>query len=232
MSAGKGPASSARILLVEDEFDIRRALEARLTHWGFSVIAVETAEAAREAFLKGAPDLCLLDVRLPGEDGVSVCRWLRKEQGFRGPIIFLTARDETADKVLGLETGADDYVTKPYDFRELVARIRAQLRSGVGAEKVLEKGPIRIDHADGSVQAGGRVRKLTRTEQELLTLLIRASPNVLTRKELLQLVWGYSDEGLPSTRTVDMHVSRLRDKLGEAGKCLKTVPGVGYRFQA
>ena len=146
-------------------------------------------------------------------------------------MIFLTARDTTSDKVLGLETGADDYITKPYNFHELVARIRAQLRPRTPGAAI-EAGPLRLDPEDGrAAWAGEAIPELTHTEFELLALLVRAAPRALSRREILSQVWGYAAESAPNTRTVDMHVSRLREKLGPGRDCLQSVPGIGYRFR-
>jgi DNA-binding response OmpR family regulator len=220
------------ILVVEDEYDIRNALEARLAHSGFRVVAVEDAEDARLHVSKTPPDLCLLDINLPGEDGLSLCRWLRNKAGFHGPVIFLTARDSVADKVLGLETGGDDYICKPFDFNELLARVRAQMRPRAAASSpVVETSTIVLDTGQREAKAGGKTFKLTFTEFELLSLLVRAAPRPISKKELLSRVWGYVESSSPDTRTVEMHVSRLRKKLGRTGKQICSAPGVGYFFR-
>lgn len=229
----KKSLESSRILVLEDDADIRRSLQLRLAKEGFAVQGAETVAEARGLALRSPFELYLLDISLPDEDGLSFCRWLRRS-GWTGPVIFLTARDTVADKILGLETGGDDYLCKPYDFGELAARVRAQLRRaapGVPASP-LHAGPVTLDPARKTVTVDGKPAPgFTDTEFELLALLVRASGKALARGEILRSLWGYAGASVPDTRTVDMHVSRIRFKLGRAGVSVKSVPGVGYRFQ-
>jgi len=220
------------ILLVEDERSIREPLAEALRSEGFETSVAGTAAEALE--LAGqAPDLILLDVMLPDGSGFEVCRELRASS--RVPIIMLTARGEEADRVVGLELGADDYVVKPFSAREVVARIRAVLRRTAapeaGGDGPLEIGGLRLDPARHEVTRDGESLELSRKEFELLHLLMRNAGSVVTRDRLIDEVWDPNWFG--STKTLDVHVSGIRRKLGDdptQPRYLHTVRGVGFRF--
>jgi two-component system, OmpR family, response regulator RegX3 len=222
------------ILLVEDEISITEPLAEALRSEGFETQVAGTVAEALE-LARGAPDLVLLDVMLPDGSGFDVCRELR--QSSRVPIIMLTARGEEADRVVGLELGADDYVVKPFSAREVVARIRAVLRR-VGETAPADDGPIeigelRIDSSRREVMHRGEVLELSRKEFDLLELLMRSAGSVVTRERLIEEVWDTNWFG--STKTLDVHVSGIRRKLGDdpsQPRYLHTVRGVGFRFAA
>ena len=217
------------ILLIEDERAISEPLTAALTREGFDPILAETAATGLELFARREPDLVLLDVMLPDGDGRDVLRRIREAS--RTPVILLTARGEELDRVLGLELGADDYVTKPFSPKELVARAAAVLRRAARpkpATAILEYGPVTIDLGRHEVTAGGRDVRLTAKEFLLLQYLIEHRGRVLSRDLLLTDVWGYQYTG--GTRTVDVHVRRLREKLPALGEALVTVKQFGYKL--
>jgi phosphate regulon transcriptional regulator PhoB len=223
-----------RVLIVEDEPDIRDLLVFHLEREGFQVTkctsGVEAVRAARAA----PPDLVLLDIMLPEMDGLEVCRRLRRDPVTQGlPIVMLTARGDELDRVLGLELGADDYVVKPFSPRELMARIRAVLRRTRPAPGAapLRVGRLTIDPAAYTVTVDGAAVSLTRKEFDLLRALVEARGRVLSREYLLDHVWGYTAAGEIESRTVDVHVRRLRLKLGPEGRRIATVTGVGYRLE-
>jgi DNA-binding response OmpR family regulator len=223
------------ILLIEDERAISEPLTAALGREGFDVILAETAEAGMELFERRTPDLVLLDVMLPDGDGRDLLRRMRETS--RTPVILLTARGDELDRVLGLELGADDYVTKPFSAAELVARMRAVLRRSeheptAGADPVLEAGDVRIDLDTHVATQGGEPLDLTVKEFELLRVLLERSGKVVRRNELVHEVWDPAWFG--STKTLDVHVSALRKKLGDdpaAPRYIHTVRGVGFRFE-
>ncbi len=223
-----------RILLIEDDSDIALLLKRNLEKEASFAVAVERdGAAALAAALRQPPDLVLLDLNLPGMDGLEVCRKLRSDPATaKVPILMLTARIEEGDRVRGLDLGADDYITKPFSMREVVARVRAVLRRLDRAEEeVLLDEPIQVDVPGRRVMVEGREVDLTRREFDLLAHLVRSRGRVLTRERLLETVWGYAYPG--ETRTVDVHVRRLRKKLGERlGERIETVVGVGYRYRA
>lgn len=220
------------ILVVEDEPKIREIVRAYLRRDGFSVEEAGDGEEALRKARETNPKLVILDLMLPGVDGWEVCRQIRKTSDV--PIIMLTARGEEADRVAGLELGADDYVPKPFSPRELVARVKAVLRRtrpDRERERVLQYGNLVIDLASRSVLCRGREVPLTPREFDLLWFLAKSPGRVFTRESLLQQVWGY--EYLGDTRTVDTHVKNLREKLGPVeGQFIRTVWGVGYKFEA
>jgi two-component system phosphate regulon response regulator PhoB len=228
------PRMTPRILVVEDENDIAELLRHVFTREGFQVGVARDGLTALEALRREPPDLVVLDWMLPELSGIDVLKELRGNMDMRTvPVILLTARREEIDRVLGLELGADDYVTKPFSSRELVLRIRGLLKRGEvkpdPAAPVVRAGPIEIQPADHRALVSGRPLTLTVTEFRLLSDLVVARGRVRTRETLLSEVWGYDSEVL--SRTVDTHVRRLRSKLGDAADWLVTVRGVGYRIQ-
>lgn len=221
------------ILIVEDEADLRRGLELNLAAEGYRVVTAARGDAAVEQALDERPDLVLLDIMLPGRSGLDVCRDLRSK-GFDAPIIMLTAKAEEVDRVVGFEIGADDYVTKPFGIRELLARIRARLRRHPQSETNslrLTFGDVEIDFERHEASRGGRAIELTGKEYNVLRLLVEHRGKVITRDRLLDDVWGY--ETHPTTRTVDNHILRLRQKLEQDPshpRYIVSVYGEGYKF--
>jgi two-component system response regulator RegX3 len=223
-----------RILVVEDEESLSDPLSYMLRKEGFEVALADTGPAALEEFDRRGADLVLLDLMLPGLSGTEVCRALRSRSTV--PVIMLTAKDSEVDKVVGLELGADDYVTKPYSARELVARIRAVLRRhGEPDELVtatIEAGPVRLDVDRHVVSVGGEPVSMPLKEFELLELLLRNAGRVLTRGQLIDRVWGSDYVG--DTKTLDVHVKRLRAKVEPdpgSPRHIVTVRGLGYKFE-
>ncbi len=227
---------SERVLVVDDEESIRKLVEYNLVQAGFEVVTAADGNMAME-MARGDVDLLVLDLMLPGLSGVEVCKRLRQD-GSKLPIIMLTARSEEIDRVLGLEIGADDYVTKPFSPRELVARVRAVLRrkSDEGPSRPEETaqfvvGDVRLDPERYEVMVRGEVIELTPREFDLLHYLLKNMDRVVSRDQLLDRVWGYEYAG--DTRLVDVHISHLRDKIEDDPKMpryIKTVRGVGYKF--
>ena len=223
-----------KILLVDDDPNIRQLVNLYLEKEGFEVSMADRGDEALKRFLASPPDLMLLDVMLPGMDGWQVLREARKTSG--APIIMLTAKDEVFDKVLGLELGADDYIAKPFDMKELVARIKAVLRRFQPQESAenrpLEFPGLTVNISQYTVTYMGRELEMPPKELELLHFLAGHPNQVFTREQLLEQVWGYDFFG--DSRTVDVHVKRLREKLTEGEKLgwqIKTVWGVGYKFE-
>jgi two-component system, OmpR family, alkaline phosphatase synthesis response regulator PhoP len=220
------------ILIIEDDQDIAENLRYNLEREGLKVRVADTGEKGLLAALdaQGPPALVILDLMLPGMSGTDICRRLRREPATRRtPIIILTARTSEADRVTGLDLGADDYITKPFSVRELMARVRAVLRrTNEQAEAVYEDERLQIDYANMRVTCEGQSIKLTRKEFALLSALSRSTGRVGTRQRLLDDVWGHQYYG--DQRTLDVHIRRLRHKLGACGDCIETVIGVGYRF--
>lgn len=219
------------VLIIEDDADIAESVRYNLASEGFIAVVAPTGEQglAHALDVQNPPAVIILDLMLPGISGIDICRRLRRENlTRRTPIIMLTARTSEADRIAGLDLGADDYIAKPFSVRELVARVRAVLRrtDGEGAERY-DDGELAIDFADVRVTCGGINVKLTNKEFMLLAVLAR-SARVVTRQQLLDQVWGYSYYG--DARTLDVHIRRLRQKLGVCGSCIETVVGVGYRF--
>ncbi len=223
-----------QILVVEDEPDIRDLVVLHLTREGFRCrTAGNGAEALREA-RAARPDLVVLDLMLPGMDGLEVCRRLRAEPATAGvPIIMLTAKADEVDRVVGLELGADDYVAKPFSPKELVARVRAVLRRSRAPDHapVLRTGTLALDAARHVAMLDERALALTPKEFDLLQALMESAGRVLSREQLLNRVWGYAHAEEIESRTVDVHVRRLRAKLGPEGRRITTVTGVGYRLE-
>jgi DNA-binding response OmpR family regulator len=211
------------VLVVEDDPAIADLVARYLRREGFTVQVEADGKAALDAVRRLRPVAVVLDVGLPSLDGIEVCRALRAD-GDWTPILFVTARDDEVDRVLGLELGADDYVTKPFSPRELVTRVRTVLRRGPAVVEVLEIGRIRIDVTQRRTWADDVEVPLTSTEFDLLAQLMRRPRHVFERQQLLSAVWGYATTG---TRTVDVHVAQLRAKLGNASP-IRTVRGVGY----
>jgi DNA-binding response OmpR family regulator len=220
------------VLIVEDEQDIAEGLRYNLEREGLAVVVAETGEKGLAAALdrSNPPSLILLDLMLPGMSGTELCRRLRHEpQTRRTPVIILTARGSESERVAGLELGADDYVTKPFSVRELVARVRAVLRrTEEPAAAGYEDERLRINFEEMRVVCSGQEVRLTRKEFGLLSSLVRRNGRVATRNQLLDEVWGQQYYG--DTRTLDVHIRRLRQKLGDCGDSVETVIGIGYRF--
>jgi DNA-binding response OmpR family regulator len=219
------------ILIIEDDVELAHVLKRHLEREGrYAVEIARTGEEGLRALLVRRPSALILDVNLPEMNGFELCQRLRLEEATRRlPILLLTARTSESDKVLGLNLGADDYVTKPFSLRELEARVRALLRRTQEEEEPpYDDGTLYVDPAHFIVRVEGREVKLTRKEFELLALLVRHPDRTLTREYLLDRIWGLADYG--HTRTLDVHVRNLRKKLGQA-VCIKTVVGVGYRFR-
>lgn len=223
-----------RILVVDDEQDIVDAIEYQLKREGFRVSTAGDGERALALAQKDVPDAIVLDLMLPGVDGLDVCRTLRAQEKTKHiPILMLTAKTQEADRVVGLELGADDYITKPFSVRELVARIKAVLRrmKGEQPKDVIELGALRVDQGKHVVTVKGQAVALTAKEYGVLTALLEVKGRVLSREQLLERVWGYDRSVEIETRTVDLHVSQLRRKLGPEGKRLLTVKSAGYRLE-
>ncbi len=223
-----------RVLLIEDEDAYRETLGYLLRREGFDVVEAPDGASGLAEFDRGGADIVLLDLMMPGLPGTEVCRRLRARSSV--PVIMVTARDDEIDKVVGLELGADDYVTKPFSHRELVARIRAVLRRGQDVEldpDVLEVGGVRMDVERHEVWVRGEPVKLALKEFELLEILLRNAGRVMTRGQLIDRIWGADYVG--DTKTLDVHVKRLRAKIevdsAEPG-LLVTVRGLGYKFEA
>lgn len=219
------------ILVVDDEPDIVEIIQYNLEKSGFDVIVAADGPAALEKARDETPDLIVLDLMLPGLEGTDVCRILKQEERTRSiPILMLTAKSEEIDRIIGLELGADDYVVKPFSPREIALRIRNILRRRSVPETPgpVRAGPLVIDVEGHHVSVSGSTVSLTATEFKLLAILFQRRGRVQTREELLDVVWGYDYMGYG--RTVDAHIKRLREKLGEAAGMVETVRGVGYRF--
>lgn len=219
-------------LIIEDDADIAESVRYNLESEGFSAIVASTGEQGLALALDthNPPMVIVLDLMLPGMTGMELCRRLRREnQTRRTPIIMLTAKTSEADRIAGLDLGADDYIAKPFSVRELLARVRAVLRR-VDDEptELYEDGRLTIDFADVSASCDNANVKLTNKEFLLLSTLARKRGRVITRQQLLDQIWGYSYYG--DARTLDVHIRRLRQKLDACGDCIETVVGVGYRF--
>jgi phosphate regulon transcriptional regulator PhoB len=224
---------SSRVLIVEDEPDIRELVVHHLKREGYQVSAAASGEEALRQVQALPPDLVLLDLMMPAMDGLEVCRRLRQDPATASlPIVMLTAKGDEIDRVLGLEIGADDYVVKPFSPKELLARVRAVLRRSrpAGGAEPLKLGALVIDLGTHTASVGGETLALTPKEFDLLRALVEAHGRVLSREFLLDRVWGYSRASEIESRTVDVHVRRLRVKLGPEGRRILTVKSVGYRL--
>ena len=225
---------SVNILVIEDEPDIRRNLEYNLGREGFNASSVGSLDEANEKLKSKKFDLILLDLMLPDGSGLDLCKKIKSNSETETtPIIILTAKDDEVDKVVGFELGADDYVTKPFSVRELILRVKAILkRSDTKTKEVVEVerqfGDLKIDVDSHEVHVDSQLIELTALEFRLLKELVDKRGRVQSRDQLLSEVWGYNAE--VTTRTVDTHIKRLREKLGSMGKYVQTIRGVGYKF--
>ncbi len=221
-----------KILIVEDEKDLVKILKYNLEKESYRVLVATDGEAGLSIFRKEKPDLVVLDIMLPRMDGYEFCKAVRQDS--KTPILMLTAKAEEVDRVLGLELGADDYVTKPYSVREVTARIKAILRRSTGSSEektFVRAGGLEIDLERYVTKVNGQSVSLSSKEFEFLKCLIGAKGRVLTRDQLLERVWGYDSSLEIDTRTVDQHIARLREKLGDEAKRVITVKNVGYRIK-
>ncbi len=229
-------AKTPVILLVEDEAAMREGLVHNIEFEGYEVRAAADGNSGYEAAKSGDIDLAILDVMMPGMDGLELLRRLRQD-GFGGPVLFLTARGAEEDKLEGFRAGADDYVTKPFSVLELLARVKALLRrspsDSAGRLDRFAFRDIEVDFVAMEVRKGGKLIDFSLKELEMLRLLIERSGEAVSRSDLLKYVWGYEEDSMPTTRTIDTHVARLRSKLGGPDGCdfIKTVHKVGYKFQ-
>jgi len=225
---------AADVLIVEDEPDIRSLIVHHLERDGFRCRTAASGGEALARVRTATPDLVVLDLMLPGMDGLEVCRRLRADPATAGlPIIMLTAKADEVDRVVGLEMGADDYLAKPFSTKELVARVRAVLRRARPGEttRPLTVGGVSLDPGRHAVTVGGKPVELTPKEFDLLHALLAAAGRVLTREFLLNRVWGYARADEIESRTVDVHIRRLRAKLAAEERRIATIKGVGYRFE-
>jgi DNA-binding response OmpR family regulator len=221
-----------RIAVIEDDPDITRLLKYNLEKDGYKVTTASDGETGLKGVKKDKPDLVILDVMLPKMDGFEVCRLIRTES--RVPVLFLTAKNEEVDRILGLEMGGDDYVTKPFSIREISARIKAILRRtsvDSSESQVVRAGTLQIDLERYEVKLKNNPITLSTKEFEFLKCLIEQKGKVLSREKLLELIWGVDRSIDIDTRTVDQHIARLRDKLGPEGARILTVKNVGYRLK-
>lgn len=223
--------ANVKILVAEDEIDVLNLVAMNLKAAGYIVLKAEDGESALEQARSAIPALVILDLMLPGLSGLEVCKLLKGDPATKViPIIMLTAKAEEVDRIVGLELGADDYITKPFSPRELVLRVNSVLRRMSAmpeAADVIKLGDIQVDRSRHEVLVSGQAIDCTATEFKLLTLLIERRGRVQTRDALLNEVWGY--ENVIDTRTVDTHIRRLREKLGPAADCIETIRGFGYR---
>ena len=220
------------IYIVEDDSSIRELEQYALQSNGYETTGCENAASFWAALRSGRPDLVILDVMLPDEDGLTILKKLRDNGPTRRlPVIMLTAKGTEYDKVVGLDSGADDYIPKPFGMMELVSRVRALLRRTEPEKRAdsCEAGAIHVDLNRHVVMVDGQIVNLTFKEFELLCYLIENKGMVLTRDQLLSKIWGYDFDG--ETRTVDVHIRTLRQKLGEASRCIETIRGVGYKLE-
>jgi len=223
---------TSKVFIVEDEPDLRDTLTYNFENEGFTVKSFSNGESFLESLTKNKPNLVILDLMLPGVSGLDVCRELRSDDNFNDiAVVMLTAKSEEIDRIVGFELGADDYVTKPFSVRELILRVKVLLKKRLensDNEQILAFGPITMNLDAHDVVVDGENITLTALEFKLLKHLLNRKGRVQTRDQLLGDVWGYSSE--VTTRTVDTHIKRLREKLGKPGDLIQTIRGVGYRF--
>jgi two-component system alkaline phosphatase synthesis response regulator PhoP len=226
--------SKLKILVVEDDRDIAKILKYNLEKEGYQALAAQDGEEGVVLFRREKPRLVILDLMLPKVDGLEVCRLIRADDK-KIPILMLTAKSSEVDKIVGLEMGADDYVTKPFSVREVMTRVKTLIRRTTGEdapETAQTAGALEMDPSQYELKLQGKTLEVTGKEFELLKILWNARGKVLSREEILERVWGIDKAADIDTRTVDQHVARLRSKLGPEKKRLRTVKGVGYRFVA
>ena len=224
---------SQKILIIEDEPDIRKTLEYNISREGYEVVSASSLSEGRQKLESASFTLLLLDLMLPDGSGLDLCRELKQDKSLSAmPVIILTAKDDEVDKVVGFELGADDYVTKPFSVRELILRVKAVLKRGARQSDNMEVqrqfGQLTIDVDSHEVFVNDELVSLTALEFKLLRQLVDRRGRVQSRDQLLSDVWGYSSD--VTTRTVDTHIKRLREKLGDMGKYVQTIRGVGYKF--
>ena len=225
---------SSHVLVIEDEPDIRKTIDYNLSKESFKVTQASSIEEGEKALAANKIDVIILDLMLPDGSGLTLCRDIKSEPNTKHiPVIILTAKTEEVDRVVGFELGADDYVTKPFSVRELILRVKAILKRGVSTEKNTDDiedsfGELTINYEEHQAYISGQKISLTALEFKLLKHLINRKGRVQTRDQLLEDVWGYSSN--VTTRTVDTHIKRLREKLGSVGDHIQTIRGVGYRF--
>ena len=228
-----GVTLAQKILIIEDEIDIRELLTYNLELEGFDVVGAANGEEAYRALRSEPIQLVVLDLMLPDISGLEICRYIRRDSALsRIPVIMLTAKGEEVDRIVGFELGADDYVTKPFNIREMILRVKAVLaRSKMTpvTGKALRRGPLMIDPEQYEATVDGRQLSLTATEFRLLHHLAAHPGHAQNRDELLDVIWG--EDKFVTPRTVDTYIRRLREKLGPAGEMIQTLRGVGYRFQ-
>ncbi len=224
--------SREKVLIVEDEKEISKLLKYNLEKEGYQVFSASDGEAGLALAKSKHPDMVILDLMLPKLSGIEVCKMIRKDS--QVPIIMLTAKKEETDRVLGLELGADDYVTKPFSVRELLARIKSLFRRSKeksSDSKIVRVGKLEVDLERYEVKLADKIVELSSKEFTFLKILLSAEGKVLTRDQLLESVWGYDQASEIDTRTVDQHVARLRVKLGSEASRLATVKNIGYKFK-
>lgn len=224
--------SKYKVLVVEDDRDIAKLLRYNLEKEGYQTLVANDGEAGVELFRREKPRLVVLDLMLPRVDGLEVCRLMRSEDK-RVPILMLTAKNTEVDKVVGLEMGADDYVTKPFSMKEVLVRIKKLIQRTAGEDspvEILSAGALELNLSSYELRLSGDTVPLTSKEFELLKVLWTARGKALTRDDILERVWGYDKASDIDTRTVDQHVARLRDKLESEKRRVITVKNVGYRF--
>jgi len=228
-----GIALAQKILIIEDESDIRELLTYNLDREGFDVVGAANGEEAFMALKSEPVQLVVLDLMLPDVSGLEICRFIRRDSDLsRLPVIMLTAKGEEVDRIVGFELGADDYVTKPFNIREMILRVKAVLarsKTTSVAGKALRRGPLTIDPEQYEATVDGRQLSLTATEFHLLHHLAAHPGHARNRDELLDIIWG--EDKFVTPRTVDTYIRRLREKLGTAGEMIQTLRGVGYRFK-
>jgi len=225
--------SKKKIMVVDDEPDILRVVKDVLSSEGYAVVTAENASETFRKFKEGLPDLVILDLKLPGTGGLEICKSLKGDvKSSQIPIIILSTKSDESDKVVGLELGADDYVTKPFSSGELVARVKAVLRRREFKQEqydVITVGELILDLSKRTVTCKKNILELTPKEFELLYLLMKKQSKVLSRRFLIESIWGYEYFG--TTRTVDVHIKSLREKLGKSAKHIVTIEGMGYKFE-